>query len=154
MSSWYNKIADTGNLDLLIDAIAYFENELLKASFEVKLKGSVERASSELPGIVEDRFRQYQEVEAILRYLEIQQTKVKQEVFKNYLENYKRALTPRDADKYADGDEAVIEYSLLINRFALVRNQYQGIMKALDVKHWQINNLVKLKSAGLEDYEV
>jgi len=33
----------------------------------------------------------------------------------------------------------------------LIRNKYMGLIKALDTKGFQINNIVKLRSAGLED---
>jgi len=33
----------------------------------------------------------------------------------------------------------------------LVRNKYIGIIKALEAKQFQINNVVKLRAAGLED---
>lgn len=155
MSKWYGKItANPDDLSPIVDAVFHFENEIEIAKREVKLVGSVEKASSQLPGIVEHRFNQYQEVEAILKYLEIKHTKAKAVAFKTFLEAYKRALSSRDAQIYAEADDKVIELAMLINQVALVRNSYMGIMKGLDYKHWQINNLVKLKSAGLEDYEV
>lgn len=155
MAKWYNKVtADPNDFAPLVDAIEYFENELETARFEVKLKGSVEKASSRLPGQVEQRFAQLQEIEAILKYLEIRMDKIKGAAFKKYLESYQRALSSRDAEKYADADDSVIEVALLINQVALLRNQYLAIMKGLDVKHWQINNLTKLKVAGMEDFEV
>src|SRR5690606_11002208 len=100
-----------------------------EAKREVKLRGSVEKASAQLPGIVEHRFNQYQEVEAILRFLEIQHTRSRSAAFKRFLENYNRALSSRDAEKYADGDKEVIELAMLINQVALVRNTYMGVMK-------------------------
>jgi hypothetical protein len=155
MSRWYGKIsANPDDLTVLVDAVLYFENELEHAKHEVKLKGSVEKASSQLPGIVEHRFNQYQEVEAILKLMEIKHTQAKGKAFKHYLETYARALTSRDAERYADADKDVIEAALLINQVALIRNTYMGIMKGLEYKHWQINNIVKLKVAGLEDYDV
>ena len=63
-------------------------------------------------------------------------------------------MSSRDAEKYADADDKVIELALLINQTALVRNAYLAIMKGLDAKSFQIHNLVKLKAAGMEDYEV
>jgi len=155
MSKWYGKItANPNDMTTFVDAILYFESELEAAKREVKLHGSVEKASAQLPGIVEHRFNQYQEVEAILRYLEIRHTQTKSAAFKRYLETYARSLSSRDAEKYADGDKDVVEFAMLINQIALVRNTYMGVMKGLDYKHWQINNLVKLKVAGMEDFEV
>lgn len=154
MSLWYGKVtADPNNLSPLVDAIVYYEREIEEARGEVKLKGSVERASTQLPGIMTHRFGQLQEVEAILNYLNIRLTKLKGAAFKKYLEAYKRALSSRDAEKYAEADDSVIDTALLINQVALVRNQYLGIMKGLDTKSFQIHNIVKLKAAGMEDYD-
>lgn len=155
MSKWYRKIsANPDDLVPLVDAVLYFENELEIAKYETKLSGSVEKASATLSGIMAHRFGQLQEVEAILRFLEIRMTKIKGTAYKMYLEGYNRTLSSRDAEKYADADDSVIEIAMLINQVALIRNSYHSITKGLDIKHWQINNLVKLKTAGLEDYEV
>ncbi len=155
MSKWYGKITSTpDDLSILVDAVLYFENEIEMAKHEVKLKGSVEKSSAQLPGIVEHRFNQYQEVEAILKYLEIKHTKAKSAAFKRFLENYNKTLSSRDAAIYAEADSDVIELAMLINQVALVRNTYMGVMKGLEYKHWQINNIVKLKVAGMEDFEV
>lgn len=155
MSKWYTRITkDPNDYSPLIDAIDYFEAQLELAMEETKLKGSVERASARLPGITAERFGQLQEVEAILKYLQIRMDRVKGEVFKKYLEGYARSLSSRDAEKYADADEKVIEIALLINRIALVRNQYLAIMKGLESKNWQISNITRLKVAGFEDYDV
>lgn len=154
MSLWYSKVtANENDFSPLVDAIVYFEHELEEARTEVKLKGSVEKASARLSGIMTHRFGQLQEVEAILRYLEIRLSKVKGAAFKKFLEGYQKVLSSRDAEKYAEADDKVIELALLINQTALVRNQYLAIMKGLDAKSFQIHNLVKLKTAGMEDYE-
>ena len=42
----------------------------------------------------------------------------------------------------------------IINEFALLRNQWLGIIKAIDQKHWSISNISKLRAAGLEDASV
>lgn len=155
MNKWYSRVsADPNDFTPLVDAILFFEAELEEARLETRLKGSLEKASSRLPGITAHRFGQLQEVEAILKYLSIRMDQVKGAAFKKYLEHYQRSLSSRDAEKYADADDKVIEIALLINQIALVRNQYLAIMKGLDAKNWQISNLTKLKAAGFEDYEV
>ena len=70
MSQWYRKVQ--GDISTLPDAIAYFEFQINEARKELKLVGSLERASRELPGIVEWRFNQLQEIEAILEHLNIE----------------------------------------------------------------------------------
>jgi len=146
---WYHVVSN--DISKIPDAISYYESELDDARLEVKIKGSLEKASAEMPGVIEQRFNQLQEIEAILNYLNIELRKVRSSYFKKYLENYQRALSSRDAEKYVDGEKAVVDYDLLINEFALLRNKWLGILKALDQKQWQITNVVKLRVAGMED---
>jgi hypothetical protein len=147
--NWFNEIRkDIGNI---IPAIDYYEKQLNEARIECSLKGNVEKHSRDMPGIVEHRFNQLQEIEAILEYLNIELRKIKTEKYRKFLEHYNKALSSRDADKYADGDSDVVDQQHICNEFALVRNKYMGLIKALDAKQFQINNIVKLRAAGLED---
>lgn len=146
---WYSEISR--DISRIPDAILYFEKELIEAKKEVKLSGNIEKASASMPGIVEHRFNQLQEIEAILEYLNIELRRLRSSYFKKYLENYQRALSSRDVEKYVDGEADVVDYEKIINEFALIRNKWLGILKALDQKQWQITNIVKLRVAGMED---
>ena len=146
---WYSKISR--DISEIPNAIDYFENELIAAKQEVKLKGNLERAAAEMPGIIEHRFNQLQEIEAVLEYLNIELRRLRSSYFKQYLENYQRALSSRDVEKYVDGEADVVDYEKVINEFALMRNKWLGILKALDQRQWQITNIVKLRVAGMED---
>ena len=149
MSGWYQKIAkDIGQIP---NAVAYYETELDQAKYEVKIKGNLEKNSASMPGIVEQRFNQLQEIEAILQYLNIELRRLRSKHFKKYLENYQRALSSRDVEKYVDGEADVVDYEKIINEFALLRNKWLGVLKALDQKQWQITNITKLRVAGMED---
>jgi hypothetical protein len=146
---WFNEIRkDIANI---VPAIDYYERQLDEARLECSLKGNVEKHSRDMPGIVEHRFNQLQEIEAVLEYLNIELRKIKTEKYKKFLEHYNRALSSRDADKYAEGEQEVVDQQHICNEFALVRNKYMGLIKALDSKQYQINNIVKLRAAGLED---
>ena len=146
---WYSEISrDVGKIP---NAVAYFEKELSDARIECKLAGNVEKAAASMPGIVEHRFNQLQEIEAILNYLNIELRRLRSSYFKKYLENYQRALSSRDVEKYVDGEADVVDYEKIINEFALMRNKWLGVLKGLDQKQWQITNVVKLRVAGMED---
>lgn len=147
--AWYSKVSN--DLTNLPACIEYFYKELDSARAEVKIYGNVERASASLPGIVEQRFNQLQEIEAVLEYLNIELRKIRSKAFKKYLENYQRALSSRDCEKYSDGEADVVDMEKIINEFAMLRNQWLGIIKALDIKQWQLSNIIKLRAAGLED---
>ena len=79
MSSWFNTL--TKDLSKLPDAIDSYNTELDSARPECSLKGNLERNSREIPGIVEHRFNQLQEVEAILEFLNIELRKLKSKKF-------------------------------------------------------------------------
>ena len=149
---WYNRVVQ--DIAAIPDFIAYFEGELSMAKQECRIKGSVEKSISSLPGITEHRFNQLQEIEAVLNYLNIQLRKIRTRHFKKYLEAYNRALTSRDAEKYVDGEDEVIDYETIINEVALLRNKYLGILKGLESKNFMQGHLVRLKTAGMEDYSV
>jgi prophage DNA circulation protein len=149
---WYNKIvSDLGTLPGFIN---YYEAELASAKYECKIQGVVEKNITVLPGIVEHRFNQLQEIEAVLEYLNIQLRKIRRRHFQKYLETYARALTSRDAEKYVDGEDEVIDFETLINEVALLRNKWLGMMKGLENKQWMLGHIVKLRTAGMEDVTV
>jgi hypothetical protein len=149
MSEWYRKV--TGDLAELPAAINHFEIEIDQAKLECSMKGHLERQSRDMPGIVEHRFNQLQEVEAILEFLNTEMRKLRSQLFRKYFEAYNRALSAREAEKYVDGENEVVVLQYLINDFSLVRNKFIGVIKALESKQFQINNIVKLRAAGLED---
>jgi hypothetical protein len=147
--SWYAKVSK--DLAHLPDCLDHYYTELGHARQEVKIHGNVEKASASLPGVVEQRFNQLQEIEAVLEYLNIELRRIKSKTFRKYLENYQRALSSRDCEKFAEGEADVVDMEKVINEFAMLRNQWLGIIKGLDIKQWQLSNIIKLRAAGLED---
>lgn len=149
---WYNTIV--ADITELPKALTFYNKELEEAADEVKLKGNAEKAAAALPGLISFRFNQYQEVEAILEFLNIALRKERAKVLRKFMEGYNREMSLREAEKWVDGEESVVDFSQLVNEVALVRNKYQGIIKGLEVKQWMITNIVKLRAAGLEDAEI
>jgi hypothetical protein len=149
---FYNRI--TADLSVIPEFINYFENELNIARSEIKIKGKIETAISNLPGLTEQRFNQLQEIEAVLEFLNIQLRKIRQKHYKKYLEAYNRALTSRDAEKYAEAEDEVIDMETIINEVALLRNKWLGVMKAIESKNFMLGHVVRLRTAGMEDIVV
>jgi len=149
---WYSRVV--ANLGAIPDFIAHYEKELDEAKRDCRISGLVEKNITALPGITEHRFNQLQEIEAVLNYLNIQLRKIRRRYFQKYLEGYARALTSRDAEKYVDGEDEVIDFETIINEVALLRNRWLGILKGLDSKQWQMGHIVRLRTAGMEDITV
>jgi hypothetical protein len=149
---WYNKVvADLGEIPNFLN---YYEQQLIAAKGEISIRGNVEKALSNLPGITEYRFNQLQEIEAILNYLNLQLRKIRQTHYKKYLEAYARALTSRDAEKYAEAEDEVIDMETIINEVALLRNKWLGVMKGIESKNFMLGHVVRLRTAGMEDVSV
>jgi len=149
---WYNKIVR--NLGEIPDFIDYYEQELIAAKGHIKIHGKVEKELSNLPGETEHRFNQLQEIEAVLEHLNIQLRKIRQKHYKKYLEAYARALTSRDAEKYAEAEDEVIDMETIINEVALLRNKWLGVMKGIESKNFMLGHVVRLRTAGMEDIVV
>ena len=149
---WYSKVvADLGNIP---DFITHYEQELGDAKRDCRVGGLIEKNITALPGITEHRINQLQEIEAVLNYLNIQLRKIRRKHFQKYLEGYARALTSRDAEKYVDGEDEVIEFETLINEVALLRNRFLGILKGMESKNFMLGHIVRLRAAGMEDVQV
>lgn len=149
MSKWYSKVK--ADLAHVISAIDYFDHEFNKAQSETKITGSLEANSREIPGIVATRFAQLQEIESILEYLNIKHRQTVRSHYRKYLEHYNRALSSRDAEKFAENEQECIDMEHLVNEFALVRNKYLALMKGLEAKQFQVGHVIKLRVAGLDD---
>jgi len=147
--TWYTEV--TANLAAIPDFITHYEAELQAAKREVQIWGNVEKNIAALPGVTEHRFNQLQEIEAVLNYLNIQLRKIRRKHFQKYLEAYNRALSSRDAEKYVDGEDEVIDFETFINEVALLRNKWLGVMKALESKNFMLGHIVRLRAAGMED---
>ena len=150
MSSWYYKVtSDLSNVPAFID---HYEKELDQARLELSVKGkSLERHAAELPGLVEQRFAQLQEIEAILEYLNIKLKQERSVEFKKFLEAYAKSLSSRDAEKYVDGVQSIVDTTLLVNEVALLRNKFLGISKGFEAKNFMTGHIIKLRVAGLDD---
>lgn len=149
---WYNRVvSNLGEIPAFID---YYEQELIAARGDIKIQGKVEKELSNLPGETEHRFNQLQEIEAILEHLNIQLRKIRQRHYKKYLEAYARALTSRDAEKYAEAEDEVVDMETIINEVALLRNRWLGVMKGIESKNFMLGHVVRLRTAGMEDIVV
>ena len=147
--NWYSKIVH--DLGAIPDFIDYYYAEIENARLDSRIGGVLEKNLKELPAQTELRFSQLQEIEAVLNLLNIKLRKIRQTHFKKYLESYARALSTRDAEKYVDGEDEVIDFETIINEVALLRNKWLGIMKGLETKQWQLGHITRLRTAGMED---
>ncbi len=147
---WFSLIKH--DLSQLPDMVDYYNQELESAHKETRITGSLEKQSQELPGHVSHRFNQLQELESVLKFLNVKYDKLRSDHYRKYLERYNRELSDRSIEKYIDGEPDIVQMLDLINEVALVRNKYLGIMKALDAKSYSLGNITRLRIAGMNDH--
>lgn len=150
--NWFNRIR--ADLSVLPDMVDYYTAELDKGRTECVIKGSLEKNNQDLPGQVNYRFSQLQELESVLKYLNIKYDKMRSDHYRKYLERYNRELSDRSIEKYIDGEADIVDMCQLINEVALLRNKYLGIMKAFDAKSYSLGNITRLRIAGMNDHEL
>lgn len=150
--SYYTKIQNDSSL--IAEALEYYNQQYQEATTEISMDGSIQEHVTRIPGIVEYRYGQLQEIEAILQHYEILLAKKFSYYFRQYFERYNKQLTSRDAEKFANGEEEIYSYKKIINHISLIRNKYLGIIKALESKQYQLNNVIKLRTSGLVDITI
>lgn len=136
---------------MLLKCIEFYDVQHVEAQRELKPTGRVMDLCSRIPAMVEYRFGQLQELEAILCFYERRALKVKLEKKRGFLEHYNRQLTDRQADQYAEIDDEVQVLAQVVEEVALLRNKFLGLSKGYDFLHFQMNNIIQLKKAGIED---
>ena len=152
MVDWLYKVKqDRANI---VDCMNYYDQEYNEAKPDIILKGNIVDQSAMLSGQYEFRYRQYQETEAILEYLNIKLNIERARAYKELLETYQRALTPKDLSHYIELDEEVILMNILNNDMALVRNKFLSLTKGFETKSYQLNNIIGMRKAGLDDATV
>lgn len=136
----------------LDDFIKHYEKELVDAKKEVEIGDRVIIEARKLPHIVDFRFGQLQEIEAIYDLLDIRLKEIRSGLHRHYLTNYQQKLVSRDVERFVEGEPTFVEAMVKRNRVNLLRNKFASITKGLEYKHFQITNVVKLKAAGVDDW--
>ena len=142
------------DMSVLPDMIDYYNQELEHAQKETRISSSLEKQNQDLPGQVSHRFNQLQDLESVLKYLNVKYDKQRSDHYRKYLERYNRELSDRSIEKYIDGEADIVDMLSVINEVALVRNRYLGVMKGFDVKSYSLGNIVRLRIAGMNDSEL
>lgn len=145
---YYDLVNDWNTLPAFLD---YFDKEAKVAKDELPMSGTIEKISKDLPFMLDSRFTQLQILNAAVEHFEKQLDKSKSTHYRKYLEKYQRALSSRDVEKYVMGEDEILSISEIINEISLMRNIFVSIIKAYEMKSFQINNITKLRVAGLED---
>lgn len=147
---WLNVLEnDPDKLDLFLDE---YNKHLDDAKLELEISENLIKEGQRLPHIVDFRFSQLQEVDAVYELFDIKTKEVKSKFHRYYLTNYNQKLVSRDVERFVEGEPEYIEILIKRNKLNLLRNKFSSITKALEYKHFQLTNIVKLKVAGIDEF--
>jgi hypothetical protein len=145
---YYDLVDDWNTLPSFLD---YFEGEALVAKKELLMHGKIESLARDIPFIMDRRFTQLQILNAAIEYFDKQLDIARAKHYRKYLENYQKVLSSRDVEKYVNGEKELVDIALIMNEISLMRNIFISITKGIDAKSFQVHNITKLRTSGLED---
>jgi hypothetical protein len=153
MARWFQKItADPTDFSPIVEMIEHFQSIYEAAQADLAVRGKrIEEVAMRIPGLVEMRFAQYQELETVLLYLERVEAREIMEKMKLYWKTEPRDLSDNYIRKWAESHEDVITIARIRLEVATVRNNFLSLHKGLETLHYQLGNVTKLRCAGLDD---
>lgn len=149
---FYYKITNEANgLDYVAEAIEFYDNEIQEAKKVLKLEGkNLKNVARDLGSWTEYYYGQFQDLEMIVKWLEIQLERARSNHYRAYTKT-NRGYTDRQIEKLIDGEQDVYDYSLIINQVSLTRNRIAGIMKAIEAMNYQLSNITKIVTVAMDD---
>jgi hypothetical protein len=140
---WSQKIRS--NPSLLSDAIAFYATEYVSAKEDVEISlRKLEREKMGSSHVFEYRLSQLQDLEAILKTLNINLMMLRKKLYKKFLEDTPKA----NIDFLVDIDDNVNALENSINEVALMRNLYLGILKGLHIKSSSVHMCIELRKSN------
>ena len=145
---WFYQVIEDWNS--LPDFLEYFYNEYDQGREELILFGMIEKSAIKIGVCSENRFSQFQIVNAVVQHCNDKLDTKKAELYRKYAETYNRDLSTRDIGKYIETEPEVIMLKEIINQVALLRNLFSGLIKGFESNGFQIGHVSKLRIAGLD----
>lgn len=140
-------------LAMIAEACERYEEQLPDALAELEHPQGkrIETVASRLAGISAQNYSRLQDLEIMLQHTTDFEDRTIKQKMQYYKEHYQRDLSDRLAEKYADFHEDVMVIRKIRFYVASIRNQYLAVSKGLEVMHFQISNVTKLRAVGLDD---
>ena len=137
------------NIDIYLDRYKKFieDNKPFFIIEGVKLETVCKR----LPGLAAEFRIIGVELKSMSGYLEFRRETTEGELWKKYIEGSKRHMAPKDIQMYSKQDPDIIMLSELILEVDHLRLQIAECVEALNMLHWQLSNITKIRIASLEE---
>lgn len=150
--NWFGEIKKDENK--LPQALDYFMKKYEEFLPKLAIGGSLSREEAELPYLNSICQEDWATLDAIMEHYNIKLRAARSKYYKKYLETYARQLSSNDVKNYVEGEQEIVAFQAIINEINLVKNKFVGLSKGLESKNWQLSNITKIKSLGLDLVEI
>lgn len=143
------------DLKVLDSVIELYQQDLMEADEIIKLKGKqIDFANVEHSGWANYYHQKGVEVKNIKDYMEMRLEAVVGQLWSRYVEHYDRQLSQKDIEKYIKKDQEyldMLEQCLKINE---LWGQFERVRESFKTRGYNLNNLTKLITAGVHEWEM
>lgn len=148
-----SRISDLGdNAEKLSQVLEEYEKALIGVEAIIEIKGKkLEHANRENPTWQLYYDQKRIELSTIVKYLELQVSRVRGKMFQKYTETYAKDLSDRAKDKYIDNEASVLTWNELYLEAKETYDKYQAVVDAFQSRGYALNNITKIRVASLED---
>ena len=135
----------------LIDYLDKAEDEYEKGKSKLRVSGELQKEASEHPAWLGRLDEIRAELKALKNYYRGKADRTRGTLYREYLEQYSRALGKQDIEQYINSDKRWQKEDDLAQEIELLYNKFENLVEAFKSKGWAISHIVKLRVAGLED---
>lgn len=145
-------IAITKDLNNINSYIQKYETLIEQNQDFFNMEGKkLEYICKTLPKLVQIFKQSSYELKTFQESLALRKEELEGQLWKKYVEGSKRHMAPKDIQMYIQQEEDWVIFSEAILEISHIKNKIQAILDALDVAHWQLNNITKIRIASLEE---
>lgn len=151
---WYHIVS--GDPDRIADALEWYLSELDAGLNSTDISGSLMRANQTQPGFVAYYDSMHTDLDSILELFERQRRMRLGQVLKQYADSppTQTKLGATEIKALAQCDPDVVRLDQIISEIQYVYKQFGTLLKSLEQRGYSLNNVTKLRVAGLEEVQV
>lgn len=151
-----SKISDLGaKHEKLPDVLGQYIKDLDDLKDIVRLKGKkLEVANRENPAWYLYYRERKVELGTLVKYFEGEVSRIRGKLYREYKERYSIDLGEREIGRYIDHDEKYLTLYHMLLEVKEIHDQYDGAVDTLTTRGYALNNITKIRVAGLEDAEL
>lgn len=151
---WFRAVQE--DLGAVSDALEWYLAELERAHKSIDISGTLLRANQSQPGYVAYYDSMHTDLDAILEYIQQRHRIARATALRRLAENPPTdiKLSAADIKLLAETDPDVVLLDEIMSEVRYVYKQFSSLLKALDQRGYTLNNITKIRIAGMEEVVV